>query len=367
MKTLVTGAAGFIGARVAERLLAEGAEVVGVDNLNSYYDPQLKRDRLGRLTREPRFRFAQLDVADRGAMEALFGADRFDTVIHLAAQAGVRHSIDHPHVYTASNVTGFLHILEGARAGGVRHLVYASSSSVYGLSRHLPFSTTDHADTPVSLYAATKRANELMAHCYHHLFRMPVTGLRFFTVYGPWGRPDMAPFRFARAILAGEAIDVYNYGRMQRDFTYIDDVAEGVVRIARGAPSGYRLFNVGASQPVGLLDFIGTLERALGRRAKRRFLPLQAGDVVATHADVEDFWRATGFRPATGIEQGLGQFAAWYRSYYPRVEHTPGRPPAPQEEIYVQYRDRSAGRIADGARRREPAAEQGPRAAFRAS
>jgi UDP-glucuronate 4-epimerase len=316
MKTLITGAAGFIGARVAHLLLERGEEVVGLDNLNDYYDPQLKYARLAPLALDPRFRFIAADIADRNSMEEIFLRERFDKVIHLAAQAGVRHSIDQPHVYVATNVTGFLHILEGVRGTDVRQMIYASSSSVYGTSRQLPFAIDDRADTPVSLYAATKRANELMAHCYHHLFQIPATGLRFFTVYGPWGRPDMAPFRFAQAIVRGETIDVYNYGRMQRDFTYIDDIAEGVVRVAEREPQGYRLFNVGASQPVGLLDFIGTLERALGRRAKKRFLPLQPGDVVATHADVEDFWQFTGFRPTTTIETGLGKFAQWYLDYY---------------------------------------------------
>lgn len=316
MKTLVTGAAGFIGARVAHMLLERGEEVVGLDNLNDYYDPRLKQARLGPLALQRAFRFVKADIADRGAMEELFRRERFTKVIHLAAQAGVRYSIDNPHVYAASNLSGFLHILEGVRQTEVRHLVYASSSSVYGTSQQMPFAVDDRADTPVSLYAATKRANELMAHCYHHLFQIPATGLRFFTVYGPWGRPDMAPFRFARAILRGETIDVYNYGRMQRDFTYIDDIAEGVVRSAEREPHGYRLFNVGASQPVGLLDFIGTLEQALGRTAKKRFLPLQPGDVVATHADVEDFWKFTGFRPTTTIETGLSRFAKWYLDYY---------------------------------------------------
>ncbi|HEV2198909.1 MAG TPA: NAD-dependent epimerase/dehydratase family protein [Bryobacteraceae bacterium] len=321
MKTLVTGAAGFIGSRVAARLLAHGTPVVGVDNLNSYYDPRLKRDRLANLCGHPLFTFREADIADRAAMEAVFSGPGFGTVIHLAAQAGVRHSIDNPHVYAASNLVGFLHILEGARRTGVRHLIYASSSSVYGTSSQMPFAISDRADTPVSLYAATKRSNELMAHCYSHLYDLPATGLRFFTVYGPWGRPDMAPFRFARAILAGDPIDVYNYGRMQRDFTYIDDIAEGVVRVAEREPAGYRLFNVGASHPVGLLDFIGTLERALGRRARKRFLPLQPGDVVSTHADVEDFWRFAGFRPATTIEDGVGRFAEWYREYYGEEQH----------------------------------------------
>lgn len=321
MKMLVTGAAGFIGAGVAERLLLRGADVIGVDNLNAYYDPRLKLARLAALAPHRQFRFIEADIADRGAMEALFRRERFATVIHLAAQAGVRHSIESPYVYAASNLTGFLHILEGARRAGVGHLIYASSSSVYGTSRHLPFAISDRADTPVSLYAATKRANELMAHCYAHLFQLPATGLRFFTVYGPWGRPDMAPFRFAGAILRGETIDVYNYGRMQRDFTYIDDIVEGVVRVAEREPAGFRLFNVGASRPVGLLEFIGALEEALGRRARKRFLPLQPGDVVATHADVEDFWRFTGFRPATSIEDGLRRFAAWYREYYGEGQH----------------------------------------------
>jgi UDP-glucuronate 4-epimerase len=321
MKTLVTGVAGFIGSSVAARLLARGTAVVGVDNLNSYYDPRLKRDRLANLFGHALFEFAETDIADRAAMEALFLGHRFDTVIHLAAQAGVRHSIENPHVYAASNLTGFLHILEGVRHTRVRHLIYASSSSVYGTSSQLPFAISDRADTPVSLYAATKRSNELMAHCYSHLFQLAATGLRFFTVYGPWGRPDMAPFRFARAILAGDPIDVYNYGRMQRDFTYIDDIAEGVVRIAEREPAGYRLFNVGASHPVGLLDFIGILERALGRRARKRFLPLEPGDVVATHADVEDFWRFTGFRPATPLADGIACFAKWYREYYGEGQH----------------------------------------------
>jgi UDP-glucuronate 4-epimerase len=320
-KILITGAAGFIGARVAKRLLERDAEVIGLDNLNAYYDPQLKRDRIGLLSAHRGFQFVEGDIANRGAIEALFQREKFATVIHLAAQAGVRYSIEHPHVYAESNLTGFLHVLEGVRATDVRQFIYASSSSVYGTSRELPFAIGDRADTPVSLYAATKRANELMAHCYNHLFHIPATGLRFFTVYGPWGRPDMAPFRFARAILRGETIDVYNYGRMQRDFTYIDDIAEGVVRVTEKEPGGYRLFNVGASQPVALLDFIGALERALGRRAKKRFLPLQPGDLVTTHADVEDFWEFTGFRPATPIETGLAKFAEWYRQYYREEEH----------------------------------------------
>jgi UDP-glucuronate 4-epimerase len=316
MRTLVTGAAGFIGYHVAQRLLAQGEQVVGIDNLNPYYDPRLKRERLRRLTRYPGFEFAEMDIATRAAMEALFRQESFERVIHLAAQAGVRYSIENPHVYAETNLTGFLHVLEGCRSARVGHLIYASSSSVYGGSTQVPFSVEDQADRPVSLYAATKRANELMAHCYSHLFELPATGLRFFTVYGPWGRPDMAPFRFARAIVRGEPIEIYNYGRMQRDFTYIDDIAEGVVRIAAAPPAGHRLFNVGRSSPVGLMEFIGALERALGKRARRRFVPLQPGDVISTHADVEDFWRATGFRPATPLATGIERFAVWFQDYY---------------------------------------------------
>jgi UDP-glucuronate 4-epimerase len=316
MKTLVTGAAGFIGFHVTERLLAQGERVVGIDNLNAYYDPSLKGARLKLLARHPRFEFAELDIARRDAMETLFVRESFSRVIHLAAQAGVRHSIENPHVYAEANLTGFLHVLEGCRRARVGHLIYASSSSVYGGSAKVPFSVEDRADRPVSLYAATKRANELMAHCYSHLFELPATGLRFFTVYGPWGRPDMAPFRFARAIVRGERIEIHNYGRMQRDFTYIDDIAEGVVRIAAAPPAGYRLFNVGVSSPVGLMEFIGALERVLGKRARRRFVPLQPGDAIATHADVEDFWRATGFRPATPLATGIERFADWFQDYY---------------------------------------------------
>ena len=316
MKTLVTGAAGFIGYHVAERLLEQGAEVFGIDSLNAYYDPRLKRARLDMLLRRPGFEFAQIDVADRAAMEALFARHPFERVIHLAAQAGVRYSIENPHIYAEANLTGFLHVLEGARRARTRHLIYASSSSVYGGNTKVPFAVADRVDSPVSLYAATKRANELMSHCYTHLFGLPTTGLRFFTVYGPWGRPDMAPFRFAQAILEGRSNDVYNYGRMLRDFTYVDDIAEGVVRIAATEPHGYRLFNVGNSQPVELLDFIAALETAFGKRVRKRFLPLQAGDVVATHADVEDFWQATGFRPATPLAVGIERFAEWFQDWY---------------------------------------------------
>jgi len=325
MKTLVTGAAGFIGYHVTERLLAEGRQVVGIDNLNAYYDPGLKRARLARLQRHPQFEFAAIDITDRAAMEAVFTRDAFGNVIHLAAQVGVRYSIENPHAYAEANLTGFLHVLEGCRRARVRHLIYASSSSVYGGNSKLPFSVKDPVDSPISLYAATKRANELMAHCYTHLYDLPATGLRFFTVYGPWGRPDMAPFRFAAAILGGQAIDVYNYGRMWRDFTYVDDIAEGVLRMAAREPSGYQLFNVGNSQLVGLMDFIGELEGALGRRARKRFLPLQPGDVLATHADVDEFWRAAGFRPATRLADGIERFVRWYREYFGEETYEHGR------------------------------------------
>jgi UDP-glucuronate 4-epimerase len=319
---LVTGAAGFIGYHVTARLLADGAHVIGVDDLNPYYDPNLKRARLDLLTASNNFVFAQLDIADPASIEALFASTRPELVIHLAAQAGVRHSIDHPHTYAESNITGFLNILEGCRRSGVAHLLYASSSSVYGANREMPYSVTDRADAPLSLYAATKRANELMAHAYTHLYRFATTGLRFFTVYGPWGRPDMAPMKFARAIQRGERIDVYNYGRMQRDFTYIDDIVEGVSRIASRPAQGYRLFNIGSDRPVSLLEFITALERSLGRRARKRFLPMQPGDVVSTHADVEDFCRFTGFRPSTPLSVGIEQFAAWYRGYYGESKQT---------------------------------------------
>ncbi|HEV8144781.1 MAG TPA: SDR family NAD(P)-dependent oxidoreductase [Bryobacteraceae bacterium] len=314
--TLVTGAAGFIGYHVAQRLLDEGERVVGIDNLNPYYSPDLKRARLRKLHLSPRFEFLRIDIADRQAVEELFARTRFETVIHLAAQAGVRYSVDYPHVYASTNLTGFLHIIEGVRQSQVGHLIYASSSSVYGDSGAVPFKVEQVTDAPVSLYAATKKANELMAHSYSHLFGIRATGLRFFTVYGPWGRPDMAPMKFTRAILNGEEIEVYGYGRMQRDFTYVADVAEGVVRTARRPAEGHRVFNVGFGSPVSLLDFIGELERALGQRARKRFLPLQPGDVVATHADSEDFWRMAGFRPRTPIETGVARLVEWYREHF---------------------------------------------------
>ena len=332
MKFLVTGAAGFIGYHVAERLLARGDEVIGVDNLNDYYDPRLKEARLERLRRASGFRFERLDVAD-GALRDLFASAKPRRVVHLAAQAGVRYSLVNPQAYIDSNIQGFLNILEGSRHNGVEHLVFASSSSVYGANTVQPFSEHHNVDHPVSLYAATKKANELMAHTYAALFHLPCTGLRFFTVYGPWGRPDMALFRFTRGILNDEPIEVYNYGQMVRDFTYIDDIVEGVVRVADAvaAPdpawSGdapdpatsfapYRLFNVGNNQPVPLLDFIAALEEALGRKAKLELLPMQPGDVPSTMADVSELEAAVGFRPVTTIREGIGRFVDWYKDYH---------------------------------------------------
>ncbi|HRF73306.1 MAG TPA: NAD-dependent epimerase [Accumulibacter sp.] len=333
MKVLVTGAAGFIGASTALRLLARGDQVVGLDNLNDYYAVSLKESRLQRLKPLAGFSFVKLDIADRAGIEKLFADERFDRVIHLAAQAGVRYSLQNPHAYVDSNLVGFLNILEGCRHQQVQHLVYASSSSVYGGNTRMPFSEHDSVDHPVSLYAATKKANELMAHTYSHLYGLPTTGLRFFTVYGPWGRPDMALFLFTQAILEGRPIDVFNHGLMQRDFTYVDDIVEGVVRIldrtatanadylpdeADPATSNvpYRVFNIGNHQPVPLLEFIGAIERALGKTAEKRLLPMQDGDVPATYADTAllDDW--LGFAPATPLEEGVNRFVAWYREYY---------------------------------------------------
>jgi UDP-glucuronate 4-epimerase len=333
MKILVTGAAGFIGAATALRLLARGDSVVGLDNLNDYYDVALKQARLARLLPHPAFRFVKLDLADRAGLAALFAAEGFDRVVHLAAQAGVRYSLTNPQAYVESNLVGFGHVLEGCRHGGVQHLVYASSSSVYGGHTRMPFSEHDNVDHPVSLYAATKKANELMAHTYSHLYRLPTTGLRFFTVYGPWGRPDMALFLFTKAILEGRPIDVFNHGHMQRDFTYIDDIVEGVLRVAdraaepdpayaAGAPdpatsnAPYRIFNIGNHQPVPLLDFIGCIEDALGLKAQMRLLPLQDGDVPATYADVSALRQWVGFTPATSVHEGVARFVEWYRAYY---------------------------------------------------
>ena len=323
MRVLLTGTAGFIGYHVAQRLLARGDQVVGLDNLNDYYEPALKLARLRRLDGLPGFRFVQLDLVDRAGMAELFATERFECVIHLAAQAGVRYSITHPTAYLDSNLTGFGHVLEGCRAQDIGHLVYASSSSVYGGNTKMPFAETDTVDHPVSLYAATKKANELMAHTYSHLYGFPTTGLRFFTVYGPWGRPDMAYHLFTRAILAGETIPVFNHGDMKRDFTYIDDVVEGVLRVmdrpaaapvAGSAP--YRVFNIGNSEPVQLLDFIGCIERALGRTAAKRLLPMQPGDVPATYACTQALQDWVNFAPSTPLEVGVRNFVNWYREYY---------------------------------------------------
>jgi UDP-glucuronate 4-epimerase len=315
MSILVTGAAGFIGYHLAARLLAQGRRVAGVDNLNPYYDPRLKRARLKRLMAHPGFEFLEADLAIRPAAEAVFAKGPYDVVVHLAAQAGVRNSLDNPHAYTEANVTGFLHVLEGCRRSRIERLIYASSSSVYAGNRKTPFAVGDPVETPVSLYAATKRAGELMAHCYAHLFGIATTGLRFFTVYGPWGRPDMAPFKFVESIERGRPIDLYNYGRMQRDFTYVDDIVEGLVRVIDRPHTGCRLYNVGHGSPVGLLEFVHTLERALGKRARKRFLPIPPGDVVATHAEVEDFFEYTGFYPATPVAWGVERLVEWYRAY----------------------------------------------------
>jgi UDP-glucuronate 4-epimerase len=332
-KILVTGAAGFIGFHLAKVLLDRGDEVVGLDNLNDYYDVGLKQARLAQLEGRSGFRFVKLDLADREGVTALFREEKFDRVVNLAAQAGVRYSLQNPHAYVDSNLVGFVNILEGCRHNDVKHLVYASSSSVYGANTSMPFSIHHNVDHPVSLYAASKKANELMAHTYAHLYRLPVTGLRFFTVYGPWGRPDMALFLFTRAILEGRPIDVFNYGKMRRDFTYVDDIVEGVVRTldntAQPNPawSGdcpdpgtsnapYRLYNIGNNNPVELLHLIETLEKALGKQAEKNLMPIQPGDVPATYADVDDLTRDVGFRPSTSIEEGVGRFVEWYRGYY---------------------------------------------------
>jgi UDP-glucuronate 4-epimerase len=322
MKVLVTGAAGFIGMHTAEKLLARGDLVVGIDNLNDYYDPRLKRDRLARLQPGAGFEFQQLDLADGAGIAALFEAGRFDGVVHLAAQAGVRYSLKNPHAYAQSNLVGFLNILEGCRNTRVPHLVYASSSSVYGGNTKMPFSESDPVDHPVSLYAATKKSNELMAHAYSHLYGFAATGLRFFTVYGPWGRPDMAYYSFTQAILAGRPIDVFNHGDMKRDFTYIDDIVEGVVRVLDRLPDPqagealHHVFNIGHHSPVPLMEFIATLEKHLGRKAQTRMLPMQPGDVPATYADVDALAAWVGYRPGTSLEVGLGRFAHWYSDYH---------------------------------------------------
>ena len=333
MKILVTGAAGFIGMHTVERLLAAGHRVTGIDNLDPYYDVGLKRARLARLLPHPGFTAVELDLTAAAALDAVFGNAGFDRVIHLAAQPGVRYSITHPQAYAQANLVAFLNVLEACRHAGAPHLVYASSSSVYGGNTRLPFGEHDAADHPVSLYAATKRANELMAHSYSHLYRLPATGLRFFTVYGPWGRPDMSPMLFARAICDGSPIDVFNGGAMSRDYTYVDDIVEGVVRVMDAIPAAHpgfdpadpdpatssapwRLYNIGNHQSVPLLEFIETLERALGRSAIKRLLPMQPGDVVATRADVDDLMAAVGFAPSTPLATGIGRFVAWFRDYY---------------------------------------------------
>jgi UDP-glucuronate 4-epimerase len=330
---LVTGAAGFIGSQLSKRLLDSGINVVGLDNLNPYYSVKLKEDRLAQLEGHPRFTFARLDLADRAGMERLFAANRFDVVVNLAAQAGVRYSLKNPQAYIEANIVGFTNILEGCRHHGVKHLVFASSSSVYGANTRMPFSVHDNVDHPVSLYAASKKANELMAHTYSHLYGLACTGLRFFTVYGPWGRPDMALFLFTDAILKGRPIQVFNHGRMQRDFTYIDDIVEGVVRVMGRLPapnpawSGdrpdpgtsyapYKIYNIGNNQPVELNTFIATIESVLGRTAQKEFLDMQPGDVPATYADVDDLMADVGFKPATPIREGIERFVAWYKSYY---------------------------------------------------
>jgi len=333
MKVLVTGAAGFIGSTTARHLLARGDEVVGLDNLNDYYDVNLKKARLAILQKESNFRFEFLDLADREGMARLFSASRFDRVVHLGAQAGVRYSIENPHAYVDSNVVGTLNVLEGCRHNAVEHLVYASTSSVYGANTNMPFSVHQNVDHPLSLYAATKKANELMAHTYASLYGLPVTGLRFFTVYGPWGRPDMALFLFTRNILEGKPIDVFNYGKHRRDFTYIDDIVSGVVAALdhvatpnadwdsdapdpATSPAPYRLYNIGNARPVDLMHYIAVLEERLGRKAEKNLLPLQPGDVPDTWADVEDLARDVGYRPATPVETGVARFVDWYLDYH---------------------------------------------------
>ncbi|MEQ8783438.1 MAG: NAD-dependent epimerase [Roseibium album] len=333
MKVLVTGAAGFIGSFVSHRLLDRGDEVIGLDNLNDYYDVTLKEARLERLKRRSGFEFAFVDIADRNGLDAVFRSGRPDRVVHLAAQAGVRYSLENPQAYVDANVTGFLNVLEAIRTHGTEHLVYASTSSVYGIHTNMPFSVHDGVDHPVSLYAATKKTNELMAHTYSHLFGIPCTGLRFFTVYGPWGRPDMALFTFTKKILAREPIDIFNYGNHTRDFTYVDDIVEGVVRVldrpaepdsawssdrpdAFSSSAPYRLYNIGSNNPVPLLTYVEVLEQTLGIEAEKNLLPLQPGDVPDTYADVQDLMRDVGYRPDTPVETGIRAFVAWYKDYY---------------------------------------------------
>ncbi|HDH1530469.1 MULTISPECIES: NAD-dependent epimerase [Klebsiella pneumoniae complex] len=332
MKFLVTGAAGFIGFHVSQRLLEAGHDVVGIDNMNNYYDVNLKQSRLD-LLQSPLFTFYKTDLADREAIAQIFATEKCERVIHLAAQAGVRYSLENPHAYADANLIGFLNILEGCRHNNVQHLLYASSSSVYGLNRKMPFSTDDPVDHPVSLYAATKKANELMAHTYSHLYGIPITGLRFFTVYGPWGRPDMALFKFTKAMLEGKSIDVYNYGKMKRDFTYIDDIVEAILRVQdvipqsdaawtveNGSPATssapYRIYNIGNSSPVELMEYITALEEAMGMEAEKNMMPMQPGDVLETSADTQPLYDLVGFKPQTSVKHGVKNFVEWYKAYY---------------------------------------------------
>lgn len=324
VKVLVTGAVGFIGFHLSQHLLARGDFIVGIDNINSYYDVSLKKSRLKQLKYSGNFNFFQIDLADKYRISELFTNHNFDYVIHLAAQAGVRYSLENPHAYVDSNLVGFVNILEGCRHGKVKHLIYASSSSVYGTNTKIPFSTQDNVDHPISLYAATKKANELMAYTYSHLYKIPSTGLRFFTVYGPWGRPDMAYFLFTKAIMEGKPIKVFNHGKMKRDFTYIDDIVEGIVRVSSTIPQGSELdnnvpakvYNIGNNKPVELMTFIEVLENCLGKKAIKEFLPMQPGDVPMTYADIDDLINDVGFSPHTSIEEGLEKFVQWYKSYY---------------------------------------------------
>ncbi|WP_419781540.1 NAD-dependent epimerase [Maridesulfovibrio sp.] len=333
MKVLVTGAAGFIGFHLSKRLLAEGHEVVGLDILNDYYDVNVKKNRLKQIEDNEKFTFAYMDMADREAMEKLFAKEKFTHVVNLAAQAGVRYSLINPQAYIDSNVVGFMNILEGCRHNGVKHLVYASSSSVYGLNTNMPFSIHDNVDHPISMYAATKKSNELMAHSYSHLFNIPTTGLRFFTVYGPWGRPDMALFLFTKAIFEDKPINVFNHGKMLRDFTFIDDIVEGVVRVMKNtatsnvdwsgdapdpgtSPAPFRIYNIGNNQPTELMRYIEVLEECIGKKAEKNMMPLQAGDVPSTYANVDDLVRDVDFKPETTVEEGIAKFVEWYRGYY---------------------------------------------------
>ena len=329
-KILVTGSIGFIGFHLTQRLLNDGFSVIGIDNMNDYYDVSLKLARLEILKQHNNFQFYQLDLSDRSGIEKLFATNEIEIVVNLAAQAGVRYSLENPYAYVNSNIVGFINILEACRHQQIKHLVYASSSSVYGANKKIPFSTKDNVDHPVSLYAATKKSNELMAHTYSHLYNLPTTGLRFFTVYGTWGRPDMSYFIFTKNILEGKPIKVFNYGKMQRDFTYIDDIVEGVVRVMQNIPTPkkpqenetftsqapYSLYNIGNNQPVQLIDFITTIEKSLGITAEKEFLPIQPGDVPVTYADVDDLFEAVGFKPSTPLEKGINEFVQWYRDFY---------------------------------------------------